>query len=1223
MLTGGTTPGHAAIAGQRQPLLSPPTRQTVTLITGDVVTVTDIGGGRQTFSVQRPAAAVGGVQTYTIGQDSYVIPDEAMPFVAAQSIDRRLFDVSALIRSGYDDQQTDGLALLVSYDVRTRSAPPAGIRTTRTLASIQGAAVTAPKNTTRDFWRSIAPVRPGPVAKAALGRGVQKIWLDGKVKATMAESNAQIGTAAAWSAGIDGRGVKVAVLDTGYDTQHPDLSGRVSASQSFVPGQTVDDVFGHGTHVLSTVGGSGAASNGLEKGVAPGADLIVGKVLGNDGFGQDSWIIAGMEWAAKSGARVISMSLGSLEPYDGTDVESLAVNRLTDETGALFVVAAGNQGCAACMGTPAAADQAITVGAVDNTDTLAWFSSQGPRYGDYGLKPDIVAPGVGIVAALKGGNDDIGYYTAMDGTSMATPHVAGVAALLAQQHPDWKAQQIKDALMSTAKELPDYRAYQVGAGRVSVPDAINATITATGSAYFGFHAWPQIDDAAVTRTITYTNSGDTAVTLQLAESASTAGGPYDLAPATTTGAPAPAGMFTLSADTVTVPARGTASVTATGDPASGAPGTRYLGQIVATGANPVRTQIGLYLEDQRYSLDITVKDRAGKPAGGYLTYQQLGTYDVQSVPVDPETGQAHLRLRAGTYQVLMFVDVQGSRGKDSTGVALLGAPELTLDHDQSLVLDARKAVPARADVGKPVDSRFRQMEWYRNALDVALDSSYLVPDSYDDLYVLPTKKPTIGDFEYNTRWRLAQPQLTVTDRGHALWTVNQVGSGFLTGPATLDAVYAGTTAKPNFSKVKDKVAVVAVNGEFDGTALTELAASKGAKLLLLAYTLGGKLRTYVGPAAGGLAAIPVASLPTTVAMPLLTRVRAGTVTLGLTGGKDTPWLYDLQDAHPDRVPGSLLYQPKPAQMAKIEMKFYGSTATDGGEFRWDYRPFRTSEFAFPQRQSMPGTRTDYVSTQAGTGWFEDVFTGPELGWESRGPGIVPYQAGQHVTRNWFGPVVAPRNGTGFWLSYRDNYSLQTNIQTWSDGGDGTAGNIDGDAGQLNFKTYCDGVLLDEQSMYASGYVNVEGQTDPCRLTLDLTASRNPALFRTSTSSRTVWKLTSGPATTPEGYRLPILQVDYAVDTDLAGNAKGGPQAIGVRAYHLDGVTGAGQVGAPKVDVSFNGGGSWQKATVAAGYGGWTVRFTAPGNGFVSLRVSASDNRGNSVTQTVIRAYGLN
>ena len=158
------------------------------------------------------------------------------------------------------------------------------------------------------------------------------------------------------------------------------------------------DVNGHGTHVASTVLGTGAASDGLERGVAPGARLIVGKVLSDEGFGQDSWIIDGMEWAATH-ADVVSMSLGTGEASDGTDPMSQALNTLSTETGALFVVAAGNAGAEQTVGSPGAADAALTVGGVDSTDQLAWFTSQGPRIGDMAIKPDLVAPGVDVLAA--------------------------------------------------------------------------------------------------------------------------------------------------------------------------------------------------------------------------------------------------------------------------------------------------------------------------------------------------------------------------------------------------------------------------------------------------------------------------------------------------------------------------------------------------------------------------------------------------------------------------------------------------------------------------------------------------------------------------------------------------------------------------------------------------------------------------------------------------------
>src|SRR5699024_9095690 len=165
-----------------------------------------------------------------------------------------------------------------------------------------------------------------------------------------------------------------------------------------VPDDDGLDRQGHGTHVASTVLGTGAASDGNYKGVAPGAELVTGKVLADDGFGQESWVIAGMEWAANN-ADIVNMSLSDSVPSDGTDPMSQALNELSENTGTLFVVAAGNAGMEESIGSPSAADAALTVGNVDKSDQLAIISSMGPRIGDMAIKPDLAAPGVDITAA--------------------------------------------------------------------------------------------------------------------------------------------------------------------------------------------------------------------------------------------------------------------------------------------------------------------------------------------------------------------------------------------------------------------------------------------------------------------------------------------------------------------------------------------------------------------------------------------------------------------------------------------------------------------------------------------------------------------------------------------------------------------------------------------------------------------------------------------------------
>ncbi len=375
-------PVHAALQPSARPA-KPSATHKVTLVTGDVVTVRTLADGRQIADVDRPDDAVGGVRMQEIQGDLYVVPDEAVALFGVGKLDRRLFNVTDLIEMGYDDAKTGGVPLIATYTQPTtlaaaEPAAPRGSKKVRGLAAIHGAALNADKSQVRTFWTAVAPSSSAQGSSPTLGAGLAKLWLDGRVKVNLKESVPLVGAPEAWAAGYDGHGVKVAVLDTGIDVNHPDLQGQIDGTASFVPAEAITDVNGHGTHVASTIVGTGAASEGDFKGVAPGADLIVGKVLGGvEGYGQDSWVMAGMQWAAESGADVVNMSLGDTVPSDGSDPMSQTVDALSAQYGTLFVIAAGNNG-PETISTPGAAASALTVAATDKQDNLAWFSSTGP-----------------------------------------------------------------------------------------------------------------------------------------------------------------------------------------------------------------------------------------------------------------------------------------------------------------------------------------------------------------------------------------------------------------------------------------------------------------------------------------------------------------------------------------------------------------------------------------------------------------------------------------------------------------------------------------------------------------------------------------------------------------------------------------------------------------------------------------------------------------------------
>lgn len=327
-------------------------------------------------------------------------------------------------------------------------------------------------------------VRPTEVRQLTESPDVDIIWPDLPVHTLLNDSVPIIRAPRVWESGFIGQDVTVAVVDTGIDVDHPDFEGRIAATTDFT-GEGADDNNGHGTHVASTAAGSGAASDGLYRGVAPGASIIAAKVLRGNGSGRQSDVMAGIEWAVDQGADVINLSLGGPPtPCDGTDALSVLVDAAV-EAGVTLVVAAGNSGPGPLtVGSPGCARRAITIGAsvsdpATEADSVADFSSRGPT-GDGRRKPDLVLPGVGIIAARADGtslgqvvND---YYTSLRGTSMATPHAAGIVALLLAANPDLEPDEIKRRLMAGARSLGLEGNIQ-GTGR---GDAYNAFVDSPG-----------------------------------------------------------------------------------------------------------------------------------------------------------------------------------------------------------------------------------------------------------------------------------------------------------------------------------------------------------------------------------------------------------------------------------------------------------------------------------------------------------------------------------------------------------------------------------------------------------------------------------------------------------------------------------------------------------------------------------------------------------------------
>ncbi len=717
MAATGTAVPTATAGPVTTPKLTPATAA-VTLLTGDTVIVS----GDKTEV--RPAKGREHLifHTETDGHGAVnVVPEDALPLVEKGKLDPRLFNVTELVESGYDDASTDRLPLIVDYAGPTPRSAAAQV--SRELPAMSATAVSVERSAA--YW---------PTAREA-----ERVWLDGRVRASLEHSVPQIGAPAAWGGGHTGAGTTVAVLDTGIDATHPDLAGAVVGAQDFTGGDNPDDRQGHGTHVASIVTGEHARY----RGVAPDTRLLNGKVLDDTGSGTESTVLAGMEWAAAQGADVVNMSLGG-DSSDGTDPLSQAVNRLTAETGTLFVIAAGNE--PGYVALPGAADAALTVGAVDRDDELWKNSGRGPRW-DGAVKPDVTAPGVDIVAA-RAANSSVGEpgqsHMPLTGTSMATPHVAGAAAILAGAHPDWTADQLKAALMGSAIPKDGLTVFEQGTGRVDVTAAVESTVVAAPTSLnLGEVRWPHTDNEPIKKTVTYTNLGTGPVTLDLAAEVTNEDG-----------SPAPQGMFTFTPATLTVPAGGSATTTVTADTSFDGPTGAFSGVVTATPGDgaAVRTPIAVHREIESYDVTVSAIGQDGAPPAEYR-YRFVPIEHV-AIYKGFATGPVTLRLPRGEYHYTGFVfDEAAGRLAD------FAEPTFMVTKDTEVVYDARETVPVDITIDDPTAKHFyTKLDYERRLGDWRglIGSTTEVPAGrLGDLTVRPSATRH-DDFTFTVETRMAK-----------------------------------------------------------------------------------------------------------------------------------------------------------------------------------------------------------------------------------------------------------------------------------------------------------------------------------------------------------------------------------------------------------------------------------------------------------------------------------
>ncbi|MCG5214965.1 S8 family serine peptidase [Streptosporangium soli] len=1225
----GPVPGAAAQGSGFEP---EPTGHDITLITGDQVHLTELGGGRTTATVTPAPRADGSVPSFQLLEGDgrlTVIPDDVAALVP-ERLDTALFDVQALAEQG----ETGSIPLILTYEGPVAKAAIPAVRQLRSLESIGGAGVSVDTAQAATFGAELVRLA-GPAGRTAGPlAGVRKIWLDRKVEPVLEHSVPQINAPAAWAAGHDGTGSTVAVLDTGVDTAHPDLAGKVADERDFTGENSPRDPHGHGTHVASTIAGSGAAEAGKGKGVAPGAKLLNGRVLGGDGSGNLSWIIDGMEWAAgEKHAEIVNMSLGS--PEAGGPLTE-AVSELTKEYGTLFVVAAGNDGCDACVGSPGDSPAALTVGAVDADDKLAPFSSRGPIAADSAVKPDVTAPGVAIEAAKTGGG-----HIAMSGTSMATPHVAGAAALLRQARKGITGAELKGLLMGTAEHQEGDPVDGQGAGRIDVAAALAGPVLAShGSVNFGVLTEDD-PDAATTRTVTYRNPGASPVELEL-----------------TTG-----DHFTVSPTRLTVPAGGQAGAEVTIAPAK--PG-RVRAELTAkaTGGPAVRTLLTADVAAQRVELRVSGVARDGRTARGGFTVLNLdeGTLVGRVLPGDPAvpcTDQKYgkgtcLMVVPGTYSVVGHIfTMPASQSSTESGKvlneSLVGDPEMEITENTELVLDARKAVEVKVETPDHKTKRnvgaASQLMWHRAPIKgTSLRGGTTISlgaQLEERLFVQPTERVTKGTFTVATRWRLEAPAITMKTPGVELnpdyydpvWFSDlSTEHPKLDGSALLPAVDAGrgTPEEIKSRNLRGRLALIRRTEGVSVATQSNAAAAAGAKMVAVYSDRPGVDAMPAGR--GTRLSVPTVRLTHEEGLKLADRLRRLPVPIVAHGIVASPYVYELYLREQGKVRDELKYVVRAKSLAKVTAGYHTQVADDVAvnEARFAFEPWDTASITTNRPMARaPRERVEYVTPDPEVMWttssgtperpYNNVWPHPETPRIALSqPETRSYKAGERVERGWFKqpllPGANPRNPLR-----REGDLLRVDMKGFVDG-DGNFGDaytsMFENGLKTDFRLFRNDTLISQTNYRPAGSVDLPAEKSSYRLEYDV--ENHASWAELSTAAKAVWTFGSEHAGGTEAAVIPLLLARFDAPVDLRNRARSAK--LGLSLHSQPGAADP-EVKEVTLEVSYDDGATW-RATRLKHRGDAYEATIGRSGAFVSLRLRASDTRGNTLSQEVIRAYAL-
>ncbi|MFL6120539.1 S8 family serine peptidase, partial [Actinophytocola sp.] len=850
-------------------------------------------------------------------------------------------------------------------------------------------------------------------------------------------------------------------------------------------------------------------------------------------------------------------------------------------------------------------------------DELSVFSSQGPRSGDFGLKPEIVAPGSDIVAARAAGTlADVSvdeHYARLSGTSMATPHVAGAAAILAGQHPDWTGTQLKDALVGSAKRLPGIDTLAQGAGRVDVARAVRQSVRAEGVLAFG-ETWAG-DADTVSRKVGYVNDGDTPVTLDLT---------LDAPP------------FTVDSPRVTVPAHGNAAVTVSARVPAARVGD-VTGALVATaGEQTLTTPLTASLPGAKHTVTVRLVDRDDTPNISLIALQDEKTGLAQGAFVEGDS--TTFTVPAGSYRVLGQVSDYTAR--DDT---LFVLPTGRVDKDTELVVDTRRGREVTSSIDDP-QAQAQLAGGTAVQSEVAGQPVTIVRTGNVSrtakLYVIGSPAMSGVKLAYFGYW--TRPFATVTLDGPDGFTVEDTYVATyprLTDTVTGEIAYVGHGDRESIDKAGDltgKIAVIAATGPEDPTYPSEqqlqegiaLLAERGAKLVLSNYN-----PQYSDPNPPDLPLPVIMVWNYTDLQEMVARTQHGPVTATVVGRVNSPVAYFVADMVDGRIPAGHAFRFARADLGAIDRQIVDTLPDKRYRYQiatWSYGGFVANgdvELDFPLR------RTDYVSPPAALGMYGDAgFTedGRSVGSEVTLPMSVGRGERKHV--RMFGAPFGPELTTGptsqqtgatVPVAYRQGDKLVLAVPMFADS----------DPGDASFYATTDqgSTVVSSNGREIARRDDIPGMgtftlpPGPGTYTVVADASRPASLLQEpalATRTSAEWTFHTGAGTAGQ-VPLPLLDIRWALPLDDHNRAATGTLRGGLTVASQPGVR-APKVRSVTVEVSYDEGATWHRAAVTPKGDRVDVRIPAGGTagGYASLRATATDTAGDRVTETVIRAYAL-